>query len=123
MDSVKLTLRKKERGPYPPTVIDSTVTNAKFVVDGHNWIEVSVESTFAEALEIYEQATKGKLQLVLKPQKDLPARQWEVQSSNLKDKYTVRLWDDVWACDCLGYQFRHKDCRHILEVKAKLNIT
>ena len=100
-----------ERGPWP-TGIASTL-NGNYIIDGKNWISISEGMNLKDAKVYYETLVKQKLTLKLK---DLPSKQWEVRSSSGESVYIVRLWNNGWTCNCLGYQYR-KSCRHIEECK------
>jgi hypothetical protein len=120
MAQIKISLAKKIRGPYYPTVTDGI--DGKFVNDGQNWIPVSIDATFEEALQIYDSATKGKLLLKLNPAPKVPNRQWEVKSStDAAVTYIVRLWGSEFSCNCIGYGFR-KNCSHIKDVKKQIGV-
>jgi hypothetical protein len=106
----------KTRGQYPIAV--ATTLEGRYIVDGKNWIPISITASDEDIKKIYEDSTVKPLNITLKlispPENDLPKRQWEIKSKSIDNKiYIVRFWGfSDWSCDCLGYSFR-RTCKHI----------
>ena len=41
-------------------------------------------------------------------------QRWRMRSSDGVNSYVVKVLNDEWSCECLGFQFR-RYCRHIKE--------
>lgn len=78
--------------------------------------------------EVKEGTTRDQIQFEVveekvspPPKKPKPKNQtWEVISSNGKITYIIR-GGDTFSCTCPANQFRRGDCKHIKEIKSKLN--
>ena len=53
--------------------------------------------------------------------KDFPSDKWTVESSSTAGIfYTVKKVGENYECDCPGYRFRRKECRHIRGIKESV---
>ena len=45
-------------------------------------------------------------------------QEWTIESSSTPGiYYTVKLKGEQYECDCPGYRFRRKECKHIKSIK------
>jgi hypothetical protein len=123
MSQIEINTRREKlkRGQLPPAVANGL--KCKYIVDGKNWIAIPSETSFQQAMELYEQLVEdAKINLNLEPVRNIVERQWEVKSTkNPETIYIVRLWSQMgWTCECLGFQFR-KNCKHIEKCTELIN--
>lgn len=97
---------------YPPTVIDSVISNKRYAVSGSQWIEVGPE------------VTQQMVQAVWTPlhprgvQDNAKVKEHIIVSKSSGKTYSVTQDGNRWSCSCPAFGFR-RSCKHIEEAKKK----
>lgn len=101
-------------GQYPPTVINSPTTGIRYAISGSTWIQIPTSMS-------REEVHKGWINPYTPRQIEQPKmRGFRVPSASKPEiKYLVRVLNDIWDCECVGFGWR-RNCDHIRRAKEYL---
>lgn len=94
---------------YSPFIFKSPIYDKYYVMPG--WIECDKNATLDDVNYIPYNSKKDIKEKIIKKFKS---------SSDPNIEYNVKLFAGELQCDCPGYLYRGRNCKHVKEVKIQM---